>query len=128
LPAARAREHFAQITRHCEKALLQAALRFCRGGSDCAQELVQDTLVRGYEAYRLGKYREAYNPEENQNAQAWLLRILANKFVNDYRRSAKWDAGVTVETLTAGGAVGPQSTRVRAVDQPEGALLEDILD
>jgi RNA polymerase sigma-70 factor (ECF subfamily) len=128
LPPSRAREQFAQITRHCEKALLRAALRFCKGGYDCAQELVQDTLVRGYEAYRLGKYRKEYNPEENQNPQAWLLRILTNKFINDYHRSVKWEAGVTVETLTAGGVVGPESTRVRAVDQPEGALLEDVLD
>jgi RNA polymerase sigma-70 factor (ECF subfamily) len=128
LSPARAREQFAQITRHCETALLRAALRFCKGGHDCAQDLVQETLVRGYDAFRLGKYREEYSPEANQNPQAWLLRILTNKFFNDYRRSARWDAGVTVDTLTAGGVTGPDSTRVRPVDQPEGALLDEVLD
>jgi RNA polymerase sigma-70 factor (ECF subfamily) len=116
------------MTRACESALLRAALRFCKGGHDCAQDLVQETLVRGYDAFRLGKYREEYDPRENQNPQAWLLRILTNRFLNDYRRSARWDAGVTVDTLTAGGVTGPESTRVRPVDQPEGALLEEVLD
>jgi RNA polymerase sigma-70 factor (ECF subfamily) len=128
LPPSRAREQFSQIARACEAALLRAALRFCKGGHDCAQDLVQETLVRGYDAFRLGKYREVYNPQENQNPQAWLLRILTNKFFNDYRRSARWEAGITVDTLTSGGAAGPESTRVQPVDQPEGALLEEILD
>jgi RNA polymerase sigma-70 factor (ECF subfamily) len=128
LPPLRAREQFAQMTRACESALLRTALRFCKGGHDCAQDLVQETLVRGYDAFRLGKYREEYDPRENHNSQAWLLRILTNKFLNDYRRSARWDAGVTVETLTAAGATGPESTWVPPVEQPEGALLEDVLD
>ena len=128
LPQAAAREQFAQITRACEGNLLRAALRFCRGGHDCAQDLVQETLVRGYDAFRLGKYRETYLPGENQNPQAWLLRILTNKFFNDYRRTAKWDAGVTVDTLTVGGVTGPEATRVRPVEAPEGALLDAVLD
>jgi RNA polymerase sigma-70 factor (ECF subfamily) len=128
LPPAKARDQFAQITRACEANLLRVALRFCRGGHDCAQDLVQDTLVRGYDAFRLGKYREIYRSGEDQNPQAWLLRILTNKFFNDYRRSAKWDAGVTVDTLTVGGVTGPEATRVRPVDAPEGALLHAVLD
>ncbi len=134
VPPSRAREQFARISRRSEAALLRAALRFCRGGYDCAQELVQETLVRGYEAYRMGRYRQdeispaGDGPTGDPDLQAWLLRILTNKFINDYRRRVKWEAGVTVETLTAGGAVGPESTRALAADQPEGALLDEVLD
>jgi RNA polymerase sigma-70 factor (ECF subfamily) len=116
------RERFAEIARMCETALLRVALRLCKGGHDCAQELVQDALVKGYEAFRSGKFREGYSP------QAWLTRILTNGFINDYRRKTRWDAGVDVETLTAGGEVGPAQTRAAASDTPDGALVEGIFE
>ena len=101
---------------------MRAALRLCKGGHECAQELVQDALVRGYEAFRQGKFREGFSP------CAWLTRILTNNFINEYRRKQKWDAGVDVDTLTAGGEVGPQSTHARPTDVPESALLETQFD
>ncbi|GAB4458824.1 MAG: sigma-70 family RNA polymerase sigma factor [Armatimonadaceae bacterium] len=116
------RERFGEIARNSENALLRVALRLCKGGQDCAQELVQDALVKGYEAFRSGKFREGYSP------QAWLTRILTNGFINDYRRKSKWDAGVDVETLTAGGEVGPPQTHAATADRPDAALLELTLD
>jgi RNA polymerase sigma-70 factor, ECF subfamily len=116
------RERFADIARRYEAALMRLALRLCKGGHDCAQDLVQETLVRAYEAFRQGKYREGFSP------QAWLSRILTNGFINDYRRRTRWDAGVDVETLTAGGEVGPPETRAAASDVPDAALIEGTLD
>ena len=116
------RAQFGAIAKQCETMLMRAAMRLCRGGHDCAQELVQDALVRGYEAFRDGKFREGFNP------CAWLTRILTNHFINDYRRKQKWDAGVDVETLTAGGEVGPESTRAKSADLPEAALLAGMFD
>lgn len=116
------RERFAEIARRCESALMRVALRLCRGGHECAQELVQDALVKGYIAFRDGKFKEGYNPA------AWLTRILTNNFINDYRRKTKWDAGVDVETLTAGGETGPTQTQAATSDQPQAALLEGTLD
>lgn len=101
---------------------MRAALRLCRGGHDCAQELVQDALVRAYEAFRKGQFREGYSP------QAWLLRILTNNFINDYRRKKRWDSGVDVDTLTSGGEAGPETTHAAPADQPERALLSDVFD
>lgn len=121
-PARREREQFAEMARRCEAALMRAALRLCRGGHDCAQELVQDALVRGYEAFRAGKFREGFSP------QAWLTRILTNNFINEYRRKAKWDAGVDVETLTSGGEAGPAVTHAAPADVPGAALLSETLD
>jgi RNA polymerase sigma-70 factor (ECF subfamily) len=116
------RERFAEIARRCEAALMRLALRLCKGGHDCAQDLVQETLVRAYEAFRQGKFREGFSP------QAWLSRILTNGFINDYRRRTKWDAGVDVETLTAGGEVGPPETHAASADVPDAALIEGTLD
>ena len=116
------RDRFAEIARLCEAALLRSAMRLCRGGHDCAQELVQEALVRGYEAFKSGKFREGYSP------QAWLLRILTNHFINGYRRMARWDAGIDVETLTAGGEIGPPQTHARAAEMPQAALLDGTLD
>jgi RNA polymerase sigma-70 factor (ECF subfamily) len=116
------RERFAEIARRSEAALMRAALRLCRGGHDCAQELVQEALVRGYEAFRKGMFREGYSP------QAWLTRILTNYFINAYRRAAKWDAGVDVDTLTAGGEVGPPATHARQAEVPDAVLLDGTFD
>jgi RNA polymerase sigma-70 factor (ECF subfamily) len=116
------RRRFTEMVDRSEAALMRAALRLCRGGHDCAQELVQDAVVRAYVAFRKGLFREGYNP------QAWLLRILTNAFINEYRRKSRWDAGVDVETLTAGGETGPESTRAVAGDRPESALLDGTFD
>lgn len=116
------RDRFGEIARTCEATLHRAALRLCRGGNDCAQELVQEALVRGYEAFRQGKFREGFSP------QAWLLRILTNHFINGYRRMMRWDAGIDVETLTAGGEVGPPQTHARKSDVPGVSLMDGTLD
>jgi RNA polymerase sigma-70 factor, ECF subfamily len=116
------RERFAEIARRCEAALMRLALRLCKGGHDCAQDLVQETLVRAYEAFRMGKYKEGFSP------QAWLSRILTNGFINEYRRKTRWDAGVDVETLTAGGEVGPPETHAASADVPGASLIKETLD
>lgn len=118
----RERERFARIARESESGLLRTALRLCRGGYDCAQDLVQEALVKGYEAFREGKFKEGYSP------QAWLARILTNHFINEYRRRTKWEAGVDVDTLTAGGQTGPPQTHAAPLDTPGAALLESTLD
>jgi RNA polymerase sigma-70 factor (ECF subfamily) len=116
------RHRFSEIFSRSEAALMRAALRLCRGGHDCAQELVQDAVVRAYVAFRKGLFREG------ANAQAWLLRIMTNAFINEYRRKSRWEAGVDVDTLTAGGETGPEATRAAPGDRPEAALLESTFD
>jgi RNA polymerase sigma-70 factor (ECF subfamily) len=106
------RERFAEIARRCEASLLRQARRLTRGNEDVAQDLVQDALVRAYEAFRSGRFLEGFQP------CAWLARIVTNLFINDYRRRQKWEAGVTVDNLTAGGDTGPTITQT-----PETVLL-----
>lgn len=116
------REQFLQMVRRCEATLLRTARRLCRGAEDSAQDLVQDSLVRAYEFFRQGRFREGHNP------QAWLTRILTNHFINGYRRKSRWEAGVDVDTLTAGGEIGPPSTHAPGSERPDAALLDATLD
>ena len=120
--AEKRRAAFAEIVRCSETNLLRTARRLCVGSEDMAQDLVQESFVKGYAAYAAGQFRDG------GNASAWLTRILMNLFFNEYRRRIKWDAGVNVETLTAGGEVGPEATRVAPGDIPGASLLANTLD
>lgn len=60
--------------------LYGAALRLTRDGNE-AQDLVQDALVRAY--------RFQHHFEPGTNLKAWLLRILTNTFINNYRRNTR---------------------------------------
>ncbi len=115
------RKAYADIAHSCEGDLLRAARRLC-SNEDWAQDLVQDALVRGYEAFLEGRF------QTGTNAKAWLVRILTNSFINDYRRKKKWEAPLDVDTLTCSGEVGPVSLRASENDQPESALLTSTLD
>ena len=57
--------------------LYPAALRMTRNPAD-AEDLVQDTLAKAYTAF--GQYTPG------TNLRAWLHKILANTFINSYRK------------------------------------------
>jgi len=120
--AAQRRAAYAKIIAQQEATLLRAALRMCGGDGNRAQDLVQDALVRGYEAYVAGRFAEG------TNARAWLLSILTHGFINDYNRRKKWQASVDIDTLTAQGEAGPESLRAAGADQPDRVLMAATLD
>ena len=119
-PARRAK--FTMLAHDNEQVLMRTAMRLCMGDMDRAADLVQDTLVRAYESYASGRF------EDGTNARAWMLRILTNLFINDYRRKKRWDSGIDIDTLTASGESGPESTRAAPADIPGTTLLEGLLD
>jgi RNA polymerase sigma-70 factor (ECF subfamily) len=63
--------------------LYPAALRMTRNTSD-AEDLVQETLAKAYVAFH------QFTP--GTNLRAWLHKILANTFVNSYRKSRRQPA------------------------------------
>lgn len=65
--------------------LLRVARRLTRGDDDQAQDLVQETLIRAFEACVAGDYRE------QGQIRPYLLRILTNRFLSESRRG-KWRA------------------------------------
>ena len=54
--AARRRTEFAALARNHERDLMRTSYRLCRSDRDRAADLVQDTLVRAYEAYLKGQF------------------------------------------------------------------------
>ncbi len=116
------RAAFAKLARQHEAALMGAALRLCRGDHDWAQDLVQDSLVRGYLAFLAGRFREG------TDARPWLLRILTNLFINEYHRRRKFESGPDLDTLTSSGESGPVQTHAAPQDVPGVALLAGTLD
>jgi RNA polymerase sigma-70 factor (ECF subfamily) len=60
--------------------LYPAALRMTRNRAD-AEDLVQETLTKAYTAYH------QFTP--GTNLRAWLHRILANTFINSYRKTKR---------------------------------------
>lgn len=115
------RSAFAGLARTHEASLLSGARRLCRGNEDRAQDLVQDALVRAYEAYTGGKFREGLN------ARAWFLRILTNLYINDYHRR-RVRAETDLDALTVGGETGPETARAAPADVPGESLLAATLD
>jgi len=69
-------ETFADQAMEYMPALFTAALRMTRNPPD-AEDLVQETYLRAYRAFR--------TYEEGTNLRAWLYRILTNTFINSYR-------------------------------------------
>ncbi|PID38241.1 MAG: RNA polymerase subunit sigma-24 [Proteobacteria bacterium] len=92
--------------------LRAVALRYTRNEGD-ADDLVQETLMRAYAAW--------HRFQLGTNCKAWLLRILTNSFINEYRRSVKERRWLSREDPL----VCP--SRRRAAADPEGVLMESLL-
>src|SRR5258707_9784539 len=74
------RAAYGRLAHELAPALLGLARRLCSGRNAEAEDLVQEALVRGYEAYVDGRFGAG------TNARAWLMRILFNGFVNADKR------------------------------------------
>jgi RNA polymerase sigma-70 factor, ECF subfamily len=83
-------------------ALFRVALRFVGNAAD-ADDLVQDTLFRAYQAW------DRY--ELGTNAKGWLITILRHVFINEYRRNAR-----RRQILDAAGAPAVEHSTVRFFD------------
>ncbi len=70
--------------------LYRVALRFTSEPAR-AQDLVQDTMLKAFRSW--------HRYEPGTNVRAWLLTILRNTFINDYRREKQ--RGPTVDIHTA---------------------------
>ncbi|UCF21590.1 MAG: sigma-70 family RNA polymerase sigma factor [Gemmatimonadota bacterium] len=70
--------------------LYNVALRLTGSAPD-AEDLVQDTVTKAYGAW--DKY------ERGTNCRAWLVTILRNTFINQYRRKSKRPTPVEFETV-----------------------------
>jgi RNA polymerase sigma factor (sigma-70 family) len=83
-------------------ALFRVALRFVGNAAD-ADDLVQDTLFRAYQAW------DQY--ERGTNAKGWLITILRHVFINEYRRNVR-----RREILETQGDREPEHSAIRYLD------------
>jgi RNA polymerase sigma-70 factor (ECF subfamily) len=95
-------------------ALYRVALRLT-GDPSQAEDLVQDTMLKAYRSWR------QYRP--GTNAKGWLLTILRNTFINDYRRRKHEPIAMDLE------AAEPHAL-YRSIQEsdPEGAFFSQIVD
>jgi RNA polymerase sigma-70 factor (ECF subfamily) len=87
VPSARhdRREAFAEVVRRHQGAVFRFALRLTRHWHD-AEDLCQETLLRGYRRFESLESRDAARP--------WLLRIATNAYIGIYRRWRRRDEAV----------------------------------
>lgn len=93
--------------------MYRVALRLT-GNEHAAEDLVQDAMLRAFRAwpsFTLGT-----------NARAWLLTILRNLFISNYRRRQRRPDVVDID------AVAPLSVEPVADQDPEGAFFAHIID
>lgn len=94
--------------------LYRMALRLTADPSR-AEDLVQETMLKAYRAW--AQFRPG------TNARAWLLTILRNTFINEYRRRKREPLAVDID------AVEPHAIfRDVATADPEGAFFDRIVD
>jgi RNA polymerase sigma-70 factor (ECF subfamily) len=71
-------------------AVYRLALRLAGNTAD-AEDLVQETMLRAYRSW------DRYTP--GTNAKGWLLTILRNLFINEYRRRSRHPETVNLDTV-----------------------------
>jgi RNA polymerase sigma-70 factor, ECF subfamily len=95
-------------------ALYRVALRLTADPSQ-AEDLVQDTMLKAYRSWR------QYRP--GTNAKGWLLTILRNTFINDYRRRKHEPIAMDLD------AAEPHALyRSMQESDPEGTFFSQIVD
>ncbi|MDH3296935.1 MAG: sigma-70 family RNA polymerase sigma factor [Gemmatimonadota bacterium] len=96
-------------------ALFGLALRLTGGDEPRAEDLVQDTILKAYRSWD--------RFETGTNCRAWLMTILRNTFINEFRRLKSRPAAVEFEEI----AERPPSDAMYEAD-PEGRIFERIID
>jgi len=94
-------------------ALYRVALRLSGNPAD-AEDLVQEAMLRAYRSwdrFTLGT-----------NAKGWLLTILRNLFINEYRRRRRHPETVDLDTIE------PFAVFEDVQADPQGALFDRIVD
>jgi RNA polymerase sigma-70 factor (ECF subfamily) len=94
--------------------LFNVALRLTGNASD-AEDLVQDTVAKAYRAW------DKYEP--GTNCRAWLVTILRNTFINQFRRESRRPSQVqfdSVEDINVFETVQEKD--------PEGSFYRSIVD
>src|SRR5438128_1555712 len=94
--------------------LYRVALRLTGNAAD-ADDLVQETMLKAYRAW------DQY--EKGTNAKGWLLTILRNAFINEYRRRTRHPETVDLDTIEPYSVFSDVQD-----DDPQGTFFDSIVD
>ncbi|WP_240761173.1 sigma-70 family RNA polymerase sigma factor [Mycolicibacterium sp. CR10] len=94
-------------------ALLRGARRLTKSEAD-AEDLLQDTLLRAYSGF--------HTFQEGSNLQAWLFKILYNKWVSGYRARQCRPVEATID------AINERELARTATGSAEAEALEELGD
>ncbi len=94
--------------------MYRVALRMT-GEPASAEDLVQDTVLKAFRAW--DSFRQG------TNARGWLLTILRNTFINDYRRRRRAPALVDIDVAEPRAIIHEQ-----AGQDPEGEFFHALVD
>lgn len=116
---ARSRDFEKRVLEHIDM-LHAVALRLTRNKAD-AEDLTQNTLVKAL------RFHDKF--KEGTYIKAWLLTILRNTFINEYRRKSRRPMEVELDGTEPAEAVSPDpETPVLAVRQGHLDDLMELLD
>ncbi|MGC9317386.1 MAG: sigma-70 family RNA polymerase sigma factor [Armatimonadota bacterium] len=111
------RSEFERLVRKHERDIFRAALRMTGDQAD-AEDVAQEALLKAYSAFD--------QFELGTNFRAWILRILTNTYINEFRRRRRTPEMTTWELLPRE-ELGKVSQEGMA-EEPELAALEGQLD
>jgi RNA polymerase sigma-70 factor (ECF subfamily) len=94
--------------------MYRVALRLT-GDPANAEDLVQDTVLKAYRAWDTFR--------QGTNARGWLLTILRNTFINDYRRRRRAPVTVDIDVAEQYALVHQEAGR-----DPEGEFFHELVD
>jgi len=94
---------------------LYRVARRLTGNTADAEDLVQETLLKAYRAW------ETYT--QGTNAKGWLLTILRNAFINEYRRRTRHPEPVDLDTIEPFVVFDDVQE-----EDPQGAFFDKIVD
>ena len=94
---------------------LYRVARRLTGNTADAEDLVQETLLKAYRAW------ETYT--QGTNAKGWLLTILRNAFINEYRRRSRHPEPVDLDTIEPFVVFDDVQE-----EDPQGAFFDKIVD
>lgn len=95
-------------------ALYRVGLRLTGNPAD-AEDLVQEAMLKAYRGW------DSFT--SGTNAKAWLLTILRNAFINEYRRRTRRPETVDLDTAEAAAALPEES-----VGDPQAQFFDQIVD
>ena len=95
-------------------AVYRVALRLAGNAAD-ADDLVQETMLKAYRSW--------HQYQQGTNAKGWLLTILRNSFINEYRRRTRHPETVDVDTIEPFAVLSEDQD-----EDPQGRFFDQIVD